>query len=78
MAARNSTTRRRPADVQASLGKLLEGIVLVRVAQRSLDWQELASDEECALRSGLSLLDQAYNELEVTIGQGERREQKRA
>ena len=63
MATRNST-RSAPADLHAILGRFSAGMAVITVACRSLDAQEIAGNEESALRTGLALLNAVYNELD--------------
>jgi hypothetical protein len=52
-------------DLHDILWHFAGAIALIRVAQRSLDSQEIAGDEVSALRTGLVALDAAYCELDL-------------
>ena len=54
-------------DFAGMLNRFSEAIALVRVAQRSLDAQEIAGDEESVLRTALAALDAAYTEFDLAI-----------
>lgn len=64
MAKRNST-RSAPADLQAILGRFLDGLAVILVTQRSLEEQEIAGDEIASLRTAISMLNAVYNELDA-------------
>ncbi len=54
-------------DFAGILSRFFEAIAVVRVSQRSLDAQEIAGDEESALRTALAVLDALYPEFDLAI-----------
>lgn len=57
-----------PPDLQMVLGVFSEAISLVRIVRASLSGREVAADEEAVLHRALSLLDRAYNDLDLASG----------
>jgi hypothetical protein len=54
-------------DLPAILCRFSDAIALLQVTQRSLVAQEIAGDEDVALRTGIAFLNSAYTELDVAI-----------
>ena len=66
----SSVVRRRPAgpkmpDLSDIMAHLADAIAFVRVSQRSLNQLDVAYDEVCFLRKGLTPLDAVYTEIDT-------------